>query len=254
MKTAIIRNIVIGTLSALAFTACSEQTPDEFQNINGVYFNNRSNTNILQDTTSVTFVYEKGNEMQVPVVIQLLGRPADHDRNVSINVTSADATQGTDYTLPEAATLPAGATALNYMVTLKRTTALKSVKKHLTLTLQSNAEFTLPVDHEVTSSGDTVTTISYGIIFTDQFTTKPKAWEEDLLGTFTQQKFELICRVLNVDPADFNDDTKMTLAMQSFVCAEMTNYVTEQKSKRDNGESYDKDAFDAHGNALSFVK
>lgn len=102
------------------------------------------------------------------------------------------------------------------------------------------------------TNGDVVSTLSYQIIFSDKFTTAPKAWKTDLLGDFTQQKFELACKVLDLDPADFNDDSKMTLAMQSYVSSEMQSYVREQQKLRNNGEAYDADAFDAKGNALTF--
>lgn len=62
-----IKTLLIGAMTALSLGSCSEQEPDVFQNINGVYLNNRSNTNILQANTNVTFVYQKGDEMQVPV-------------------------------------------------------------------------------------------------------------------------------------------------------------------------------------------
>lgn len=247
-----IKGALLLALAVLGIASCSEQTPDEFEPISGVYFNNRTNTNILQDSTDVTFVYQKGDEMVVPIKIQLVGRPADKARQLALSVSSLDAKEGIDYVLPEKAELPAGETTLTYNVTLKRTAALKSVKKELRFELHANDEFTLPVAWEVTSANDTITTLSYRIIFSDQFTTAPKAWEDDLLGAFTQQKFELACKVLDIDPADFNDDTKMTLAIQSYVCSEMTLYVREQQTLRYAGEPYDEDAFDANGNPLSF--
>lgn len=240
--------------AAMLFAACSEQVPDDFQQIDGVYFNNRSNTSVLQDTTDVTFVYEKDDEMDVPVTVQLLGRPADHAREVSLMVSSADAVEGVDYVLPATAAIAAGETTLSYVITLKRTAALKTTRKSLTLTLHANDWFTLPVQSEVTTTGDTVTTLSYRIIFSDMFTTAPEAWETELLGTFSQQKFELICDVLDIDPADFNDDTAMTLAMQAYICSEMTAYVNEQKAKKDAGEEYDANAFDSTGAPLSFTE
>lgn len=247
-----IKAALLTALAALSLASCSEQTPDEFEPISGVYFNNRTHTNILQDSTDVTFVYQKGDEMVIPVKIQLVGRPVDRVRQLALSVSSLDAKEGIDYVLPEKAELPAGETTLAYNVTLKRTAALKSVKKELRFELHANDEFTLPVAWEVTSANDTITTLSYRIIFSDQFTSAPKAWEDDLLGAFTQQKFELACRVLDIAPADFNDDSKMTLAMQSYVCSEMTLYVREQQSLRYTGEAYDEDAFDADGNPLSY--
>ena len=244
--------MVLG-MAALAFSSCSEQSPEEFQNINGVYFNNRTNTNILQDSTDVTFVYQKGDEMQVPVQIQLVGRPSDQSREIAIAVNSDDAQEGVDYVLPAQAEMPAGETTYQYVVTLKRTAALKTQKKHLKFTLLSNANFTLPVTQETTSNGDVVTTLEYGIVFSDQFTTAPKAWEKDLLGAFTQQKFELACSVLDLDPADFNDASKMTLAMQSYISSEMQTYVRQQENLKSQGLAYDKKAFDAQGNPLLFA-
>lgn len=250
---AILSVLLPASMMAVA-SSCTEQTPDEFQNITGVYFNNRSNTSVLQDTTNVTFVYEKGDEMEVPVTIQLLGRPSDQPRSVALTVASDNAVKGTDYTLPETAEIAAGETTLSYIVTLKRTQALKTQSKSLTLTLHENEHFALPVTSEVTASGDTVTTLSYRIIFSDTFTSAPEAWEKELLGTFSQQKFELICDVLDIDPADFNDDSAMTLAMQAYICSEMTSYVSQQKALKDAGEAYDANAFDSTGAPLSFTE
>ena len=240
-------------MAVVCLGSCGEQTPDVFQDINGVYFNNRTNTNVLQDSTDVTFVYQKGDEMQVPVLIQLVGRPSDQPREIALTVSSSDAREGVDYVLPAKAEMPAGATTYQYVVTLKRTAELKTRKKHVKFTLQPNANFTLPVTQETTANGDVVTTLEYGIVFSDQFTTAPKAWEKDLLGAFTQQKFELACKVLDLDPADFNDASKMTLAMQSYVSSEMQTYVRQQENLKNQGLAYDKDAFDAQGNPLLFA-
>lgn len=241
-------------LSALALASCSEVEPDLFQDITGIYFNNRSNTSVLQDTTDVTFVYEDADEMSVPVTIQLLGRTADTPRPVSISVESTDATEGTDYRLPTTCELPAGATSFTYDVTLLRTAALKLRAKSLTLSIHANDHFALPITHEMSATGDTITTLSYRITFSDMFSQPPSAWEEGLLGTFTQQKFELICKVVTgVKPSDFNDESIMTLAKQVYIYNEVTAYVTEQAEKRAAGDDYDADAFDpATGEPLSF--
>ena len=244
--------LLIGAMAIVGLGSCSEQNPDVFEDINGVYFNNRTNTNVLQDATNVTFVYQKGDEMQVPVKIQLVGRPSEQAREIALTVTSDDAQEGVDYTLPEKAEMPAGATVFEYVITLKRTAVLKTQLKHIKLSLQPNANFVLPVTEEVMANGDKVTTLAYTIAFSDQFTTAPKAWDKGLLGEFTQKKFELACRVLDLDPADFNDDTKMTLAMQSYVSTQMQLYVRQQQTLRLNGEAYDADAFDAQGNPLQF--
>ena len=85
------------------------------------------------------------------------------------------------------------------------------------------------------------------------FTKAPAAWEKNLVGEFTQQKFELICDVLNIDPADFNDPGVMTLAKMLYISTEMSAYVEAEVQKKEAGLEYDEDAFDPQtGEPLSF--
>ena len=73
------------------------------------------------------------------------------------------------------------------------------------------------------------------------------------MGAFSQQKFELICKVLGIDPADFNDPAVITLAKQLYISVEMTDYVDEEVAKMESGLDYDEDVFDkATGLPLNF--
>ena len=239
-------------LSLLALVACQERTPEFFQDITGVYFNNTSATMSVTDSLDLTFVYEAGDEMEVPVKVQLLGRSADQDRPLAVTVSSDNAREGVDYVLPQQAVMPAGASSVDYVVVLKRTDALKSERKMIHLTLHANEHFDLPVS-KMEQIADTVSIVDVRIYFSDMFTKAPAAWDENLLGEFTQQKFELICKVLHIDPADFNDPSVITLAKMLYISAEMTAYVTEQKENRNAGQDYDEDAFDPQtGEPLTF--
>lgn len=240
--------IVLGTL----LMACQERHPAIFDNINGVYFNNLSGTMSVTDSLDYTFVYQAGDELEVPVKVQLVGRPSETDRPFNVTVSSDNAVEGVDYVLPSAAVLPAGASKVDYVVTLLRTPALKSERKMLTLEIFANEHFDLPVT-EIVQVGDTVSTLSCRIYFSDMFTKSPAAWDKNLIGDFTQQKFELICKVLDIDPADFNDVTVITLAKQLFISQEMTAYVNEQIQNKAAGEEYDEQAFDASGEPLKFT-
>ena len=213
-------------LSLLALVACQERTPEFFQDITGVYFNNTSATMSVTDSLDLTFVYEAGDEMEVPVKVQLLGRSADQDRPIAVTVSSDNAQEGVDYVLPQQAVMPAGASSVDYVVVLKRTDALKSERKMIHLTLHANEHFDLPVS-KMEQIADTVSIVDVRIYFSDMFTKAPAAWDENLLGEFTQQKFELICKVLHIDPADFNDPSVITLAKMLYISAEMTAYVAE---------------------------
>ena len=239
-------------LSLLVLVACQERTPEFFQDITGVYFNNMSATMSVTDSLDLTFVYEAGDEMEVPVKVQLLGRSAEQDRPLAVTVSSDNAREGVDYVLPQQAVMPAGASSVDYVVVLKRTDALKSERKMIHLTLHANEHFDLPVS-KMEQIADTVSIVDVRIYFSDMFTKAPAAWDENLLGKFTQQKFELICKVLQINPADFNDPSLITLAKMLYISAEMTAYVAEQKENRDAGKDYDKDAFDSKtGEPLTF--
>ena len=211
------RYIVVFLSLLIGLSACDEREPGTFQNISGIYFNNRSSASALQDSIDVTFVYENGDDMEIPVKIQLLGRPVDESRPVDIRVSSENAVEGTDYVLSDKVEIPAGASGINYIVTLKRTESLKTMKKTIYMELRANDYFALPVTEEIQAGGDTVST-------------------------------------LDVAPADFNDVSVMTFAMQVYISSEMTQYVKEQEEKKNAGEEFDENAFDGNGDPLTFKK
>ena len=233
----------IFTVVLLGAVSCQERHPALFDDINGVYFNNLSGTMSVTDSIDLTFVYERADEMQIPVRVQLVGRPAEEDRPLSVSVRSDNAEEGVDYIVPQEAFLPAGQSYADYVVTLNRTPALKSEKKMIELEIHENEYFTLPIKQNV-QVADTVSTVVFRIYFSDMFIKAPTAWDTGLLGKFTQQKFELICRVLDIEPDDFNDASRMTQSMQVFISAEMTAYVKEETLKKNRGEAYDSQAFD----------
>ena len=246
------RRYITYMLLFLVLTACQERNPELFKDINGIYFNNTSSTMSVTDSLDLTFVYEAGDEMEVPVKVQLLGRSAEYDRPIAVTVYSENAHEGVDYILPDQAVMPAGASSVDYVVVLKRTPAIKQERKMIHLTLHANEHFDLPLSR-MEQIADTVSIVDVRIYFSDMFTKAPAAWDKNLLGEFTQQKFELICKVLQIDPDDFNDPAVITLAKMLYISAEMTAYVAEQKESRDAGMEYDRAAFDSQtGEPLTF--
>jgi hypothetical protein len=129
---------------------------------------------------------------------------------------------------------------------------LKKEKKNITLELRENEFFSLPVA-KMDQIADTVSILRLDIAFSDMFTKSPVAWDSNLVGEFSQQKFVLLCKVLEIDPADFQDASVITLAKLLYISAEMTAYVEEQVSRKAEGLEYDQDAFDpVTGEPLSF--
>ena len=165
----------------LGLAACEERNPEHFADVTGVYFNNTTGLMSVTDSLDLTFVYEASDVMEVPVKVQLLGRAVDYDRPLDISVTSDNAEAGRDFILPAEPVLPAGASSVDYVVTLLRTDALKVQKKSLTLELHGNEHFSLHVS-ELAQISDTVSVVSFRIFFSDMFTTAPSAWDEKLIG------------------------------------------------------------------------
>ena len=159
-------------LMLIAVLSCQERHPAFFEEIDGVYFNNLSSTMSVTDSMDFTFVYEAGDVLEVPVKVQLVGRPAEEDRPLDIVVSSENAVEGTDFTLPERAFLPAGKSRTDYVVKLMRTPALKQQRKMITLEIRANDHFSLPVT-EMIQVGDTVSTLVCRIYFSDMFTKAP---------------------------------------------------------------------------------
>ena len=173
-----------------------------------------------------------------------MGRPVAYARPIDISVAGGNAIEGTDYELVSVAEMPAEAVNLDYNVQLNRTAVLKQENREIVLELKANEHFILPFEYQVQSGNDTTTVIRYRIIFSDRFTVAPESWDEDFGGEFSQQKFELICRVLEIDPAEFNTAGGISLARWQFIYIEMCDYVATQTEKKAAGEEYDEEAFD----------
>lgn len=244
--------LAIPVLTLLA-SACQESLPRHFERIEGVYFNNQQNNGMIADTASYTFIYEDRDVLEVPVRIQLLGRTSPSPRPVNLNISSPDATEGVDYTVSEEAVLPAEATYFDFPVTLYRTEALKTETKRLIVELAANDDFCIPFTEQVQSGGDTVSTVRYTIYFSDQFTAPPAGWRSLFVGEFSQQKFELICDVMQIARADFNEEGKISSAKWMYIQSKMVTYVDDQVRLREAGQPYDERAFDSAGNPLSFA-
>ena len=249
------RNLYLGLLFLVGCIACNEEAPEAFRNIDGIYFDNRGNSNTVTDSVYVTFVYTDEDVLEIPVQVQVLGRPSPTARPIALRVAGGDAEEGTDYELKSTAEIPAGALTLNYTVALKRTAALKARDRELVLELQANEHFILPFEYRVQAGNDTVPVTTYRIIFTDRFTVQPEGWNESYGGDFSQQKFELMCRVLDLDRSAFNQADGIALSRWYFICLSMTEYVTEQVKLKEAGEPYDTEAFDAEsGEPFTFEK
>jgi len=74
---------------------------------------------------------------------------------------------------------------------------------------------------------------------------------QSVLGPFSQQKFELICDVMEI-PRPIQRVGKITDAKWLYIESRMINYVRDQEKLKAGGEPYDERAFDENGNPLQF--
>lgn len=239
----------------MGFISCDEKTPDLYDAVDGVYFNNRQRNNTLLDSTSYTFVYSEYDTISIPIVIQSVGPQRPESRPVNIKITSENAEEGVDYVLPEKCELPANSSKFNYVVLLKRTPALQETVKTIHFEILENEYFTLPIKEEITDATNNISTstLHFKIEFSDMFTAPPAAWnDEDICGKFSPEKLNLICKVLEIPKEDFNDPKKVTWAKFRFIRQTMSAYVEEQYMYYLYEMEYDPDIFDKDGNPLEF--
>lgn len=237
--------ILAAILGLVGINSCKMSEPDYFIEMTGLYMDNRLPNKTHTDSVYYTFIYEDGDQLDIPVRIQLVGRKSDVDRPFALEVNSADAVKGVDYELISDEVLPSGTTSYDYMIRLKRTEILKTQEKTLTVTIKENEEFVTPFA-EFTQAGSKKTSATqYKIVFSDQFKVAPAGWREMFIGRFTQQKFELIADVMKdyVSKSDFNIPNKIDEPTWIFIQTEMIIYVNEQVKLKEKGESYDVRAF-----------
>lgn len=250
-----IKKFHIAYLLLLGCVGCSEEAPDAFREINGIYFDNRTTGNMVTDSTYTTFVYVNENVLEIPVRIQALGRPSTENRPIAIRVVGRNAEEGQDYELKTPAEIPAGAVTLDYVIELKRTDALKEGDKELVVELQANDYFMLPFEYRVQAGNDTVPVNTFRILFTDRFTVSPIGWREDPGGVFSQQKFELMCDVLDLDRASFNQANGISIPKWEYIATRMRAYVAAEVAKKEAGEAYDERVIDPQsGDPFEFKK
>jgi hypothetical protein len=247
--------ITIALLNVLGLlSACSESEVPLYSGEAGIYFNNRTSTANLVDSTSVTFIYSEDDFMDIPVAIQTFGRLADFDRPVNLEVTSDNAQQDVDYQLLTPAVVPANVSEFTYTVRLLKTPSLSNETKVIRLKIGPNSYFSNRYPHELVGN-DTVTTLEYRIFFTNQFTVAPAGWNTMFGGTFSVYKLDLLCKLFPEIPrADYNVANKITLAKWSYMQVNVSQYVWQQVQNKAMQIAYDKDAFDPDGNALDFTK
>lgn len=227
-------------MALFTLVACDEQSPETYHAPDGIYFNNRT-AGVVVDSTQVSFVYEADEVeyLDIPVVVQTLGMQADAPREIALQVLSLDAVQGVDYELVTPAVMPAHESSFNYIVRLKRTAALQSQQKSITLQLSSNAYFSTLLSTEETGDSEhpLVSLLTYRIDFSDFYSVAPAGWRKEYVGEFSERKLRLMWKLFDdvVGRADYNVAGGIPFNKWVYMQNELDTYMMEQYIILDSG-------------------
>lgn len=228
--------MVACSLALALLPACDERVPDLYSAPDGIYFNNRGAGDVLMDTTSVTFVYEPDSveTIDVPVVIQSIGRQSDTDRPVALRVWSDNAVEGVDYELPTPAVLPAHTSSFDFIVRLKKTEAIGTRQKNVYLELSANEYFETFLTQEETGNTEYpyADMLRFRIDFSNFYSTPPAGWLPEYVGVFSERKLRLLWKLFDdvVDREDYNVAGAIPFNRWIYMQREVDNYLFTQEN------------------------
>ena len=248
---------LLSLLMPAVFAACQESTPDGYSAPDAIYFNNRTVGQVLVDTTALTFVYQADDveHIDVPVVIQTVGRQAAVDRPFALRVYSENAAEGTDYELITPADIPANTSQLIYYVRVKRTEALANEIKQIHLELDANEHFETFLEKAATgnSAYPYADMLHYRIDFSDFFTVAPEGWRPEYVGAFSERKLKLLWKLFpHIPREDYYVRGAIPFNQWTYIAKTIQEYMYEQMYNPDPSIK-DEDAFDEDGRPLDFT-
>lgn len=257
MKYNKIKIYLLSLLMPVGFAACNEEAPDVYSASDAIYFNNRTAAQVPVDTTSLTFVYQNDDVeyIDVPVVIQTVGRQADTDRPFAIRAYSENAVEGTDYELITPAVMPANTSQLTYYVRIIRTEALASEIKQIHLELSSNEYFETFLEKAATgnSANPYADMLHYRIDYSDFFTVAPEGWRQEYVGAFSERKLKLLWKLFpHIPREDYYTRGAIPFNQWTYIAKTIQEYMYEQMYNPDPSVK-DPDAFDEDGYPLDFT-
>ena len=234
MKHHIIKKLAGLFTVCVILSACDEKTQETYHAPDGIYFNNLSSSQVLTDTTTLSFVYQPdGTEyLDIPVKIQTIGFQSDEDRPINIKAYSDNAVEGVDYSLITPPIIPANTSSIDYTVRLIKTDALLTEIKSVTLELGSNDYFStfLPDVSTGDNNHPIASRFTYRIDFSNFYSTPPAGWLEEYVGVFSERKLRLIWKLFDsiIPREKFNEKGAIPFNQWVYMKNELDIYMTEQ--------------------------
>ncbi|WP_170117496.1 DUF4843 domain-containing protein [Chitinophaga ginsengisoli] len=226
------KGFYIAALCYFALLGCRKETIDLYSGKSLLYFDYSLHTSNQRnperiDTSLFTFslANEQVTDSTFNIQISLMGKQADHDRAINIQVidSATTAVAGTHYE-PLAMTyvLPAHQSVVYIPVHIYRTDDMSQQQYRLQLQLRPNKDFDTTITQPDSKKG--ISTSTFTLYIDDQIA-KPTRWLDGYLGTFSRKKILLICSQLNMTVNDF---TTIAVAEVIYIGKAMQRYLNQQ--------------------------
>lgn len=188
--------------------ACKEDLLETYHGEDAVYFASDASEAVAKyaDTTTFSFAFETVADTILKIPVTGLGEVTDYDRKFKVIVEGGNAAAGVNYEpLEEEYVLEAGEIRSYIPVHIYREGAKDTVLA-IDLRLVANEYFSQNIPFKKVKY-DTVDITRHVVVFTNNIS-KPKMWTDGMLGYFSEAKFVLLNRELDIKPADWFDDSK----------------------------------------------
>ncbi|WP_431242513.1 DUF4843 domain-containing protein [Flavobacterium sp. P21] len=241
MKKIFILSILF--LSILGFASCDHEEIATYSGVNSVYFApsvfgiSDGATTTVTDSVGFTFALEKpvivGKTYNLPIQVQ--GNSSDVDRKVKVVVDpKSTAIAGTHFEIPQDFVIPAGKVVNDLPIKIYRTEDMKKNSFLLILNLEENESFKTEMKSKEINvlTHKRISFITFKLSFDDKLT-RPIGWYAPYLGVFTAKKFFLMCDLIHLDPAIFNQKLGgpgLAIADFMYYQAFMKRYLADQKA------------------------
>lgn len=231
-------------LSFLVFTSCSQEEIETYKDTDNIYFSTavfativENGAKVLTDSTGFSFGLDNPSitERTYFIPIRVQGKVSNVDRKVKVTVDpSSTAVLGTHFTLPENIIMRAGKELDTITIKVLRTPDMKTNGRTLILNLEENEFFTTKMQTKVTNvlTQKTMSYVRFKLSFDDKLT-QPKGWYVPFLGVFTPKKFFLMCDLMDLEPAMFNQSlgaVGLAISDVQYYQNFMKRYLADQKA------------------------
>ncbi|MDQ6470827.1 DUF4843 domain-containing protein [Flavobacterium sp. LHD-80] len=241
MKKIVILSILL--LSILGLASCDQDGIETYSGSDSIYFApsvygiSDGATTAITDSIGLTFALDKaeivGRTYNIPVRVQ--GKSSDVDRKVKVVIDpKSTAIAGTHFKIPENFVIPAGTVVNDLPVTINRTADMKQKGFLLILNLEENESFNTNMKSRVINklTNKSISFITFKLSIDDKLT-QPIGWYVPYLGVFSAKKFFLMCELIHLEPAMFNQklgSIGLSIPDIMYYQAFMKRYLADQKA------------------------